>query len=135
MCLFSNMPVALESRFYGRANQPSVVAHLPKATGGHDDARGRGLTADQPQAFIGLDEIAGTLTLGGCGIGDYYLSTCDNLDAALERTAAENKLLVFFSHGISADASTINMKTAMLEHLLRKAAALSIQPVSFADLP
>lgn len=85
MCLFSNMPVALESRFYGRANQPSVVAHLPKATGGHDDAGGRGLTADQPQAFIGLDEIAGTLTLGGCGIGDYYLSTCDNLDAALER--------------------------------------------------
>lgn len=91
--------------------------------------------ADQPQAFIGLDEIAETLTLGGCGIGDYYLSTCDNLDAALERTAAENKLLVFFSHGISADASTINMKTAMLEHLLRKAAALFIQPVSFADLP
>ncbi len=90
--------------------------------------------ADQPQAFIGLDEIGETLTLGGCGIGDYYLSSCDNLDAALE-AAAENKRIVFFSHGISADASTINMKTAMLEYLLRKAAALSIQPVSVADLP
>ena len=33
------------------------------------------------------------------------------------------------------DALTINMKTAMLEYLLRKAAALSIQPVSVADLP
>lgn len=90
--------------------------------------------ADQPQAFIGLDEIGETLTLGGCGIGDYYLSSCDNLDAALE-AAAENKRIVFFSHGLSADALTINMKTAMLEYLLRKAAALSIQPVSFADLP
>ena len=49
--------------------------------------------ADQPQAFLAFEDIAGTLTLGGCGIGEYYASTNDNLDAALEHAAGEKDYL------------------------------------------
>ena len=91
--------------------------------------------ADHDQAFLPFERVADTLTLGGIGIGDYYLSTVENLDGALERTARENRLLTFFSHGISPDATGVDVKTGMLEHLLAKAAELGIAMLAYDDLP
>ena len=91
--------------------------------------------ADHDQVFLPLEQVADTLTLGGVGIGDYYLSTAENLDAALERTARENRLLTFFSHGIFPDAKGVDIRTGLLEHLLSKASELGIAMLSFDELP
>ena len=91
--------------------------------------------ADQPQAFLAFEDIAGTLTLGGCGIGEYYASTNDNLDAALEHAAGENKLIVFFSHGISENPGQVDTGVDMLRHLLQKAAEMKMRLVSMDELP
>lgn len=91
--------------------------------------------ADQPQAFLAFEDIAGTLTLGGCGIGEYYASTNDNLDAALEHAAGENKLIVFFSHGISVNPGPVDTGVDMLRHLLQKASEMGMRLVSMDELP
>ena len=46
-----------------------------------------------------------------------------------------NRLLTFFSHGISPDATGVDVKTGMLEHLLAKAAELGIAMLAYDDLP
>ena len=91
--------------------------------------------ADQEKAYLSLNEIPRTRSLGGCGIGEYYLSTKENLDAALEKAAKENKLIVFFSHGIAPHAKGVHMPLEMLEHLLKKASELKMEIVSFDQLP
>jgi len=91
--------------------------------------------ADQENAYIPLEKIPQTKSLGGCGIGEYYLSTKENLDAALEKAAKENKLIVFFSHGISPHAKRVHMPQELLEHLLKKATELKMSIVGFDQLP
>ncbi|MDD3885541.1 MAG: polysaccharide deacetylase family protein [Victivallaceae bacterium] len=91
--------------------------------------------AEQDDAYIDLDRIAGTPTLGGCGIGEYYLSTEANLDAALERAAGENKLIVFFSHGITDQPRPIDVSVEMLRHCLATAARLGMKIAGFDELP
>ena len=91
--------------------------------------------ADQEKAYIPLEKIPQTKSLGGCGIGEYYLSTEENLDAALEKAAKENKLIVFFSHGISPHATSVHMPQELLEHLLEKASELKMAVVGFDQLP
>ena len=73
--------------------------------------------------------------LGGTGIGEYYATKLEDVDAALEGAAAEKKLLIFFSHGISPDAKSVNMKTAWLEHILEKASSLGLDIIGFDELP
>lgn len=91
--------------------------------------------ADQVNGFIALEDIPKTKVLGGFGIGKYYLSTKENLDAALEKAAVENKLIVFFSHGIYPDATGVHMPVDLLEHLLKKASGLNMAIVGFDQLP
>ena len=91
--------------------------------------------ADQEKAYLSLNEIPRTRSLGGCGIGEYYLSTKENLDAALEKASKENKLIVFFSHGIAPHAKSVNMPLEMLEHLLKKASELKMEIIGFDQLP
>lgn len=91
--------------------------------------------ADQEKVFIPLEEIPRTRVMGGCGIGEFYLSTKENLDAALEKAARENKLIVFFSHGISPGATGVHMPTELLEHLLKKADELKMEIIGFDQLP
>lgn len=91
--------------------------------------------ADQENAYISLEKIPQTKSLGGFGIGEYYLSTKENLDAALEKAARENKLIVFFSHGISPHAAGVHMPQELLEHLLKKARELKMSIVGFDQLP
>ena len=91
--------------------------------------------AEQPQLFIPLPKVAETLTLGGYGVGDYYSSTNDNLDAALAHAAKSNLLIVLFSHGISIDATGVNVRTDMLEHILSTATTLNMAILGFDELP
>ena len=91
--------------------------------------------ADQDRAFMPLEKISSSRVLGGCGIGEFYASTLENLDAALARAAAENKLIVFFSHDIAPDAKSVHMPTEFLTHLLESAATLQMTVAGFNELP
>ena len=65
--------------------------------------------ADYDEAYLALDKIPAQKAMGGNGIGPYYDSTQENLDAALERAAKENKLITFFSHAILPEAKNVHM--------------------------
>lgn len=91
--------------------------------------------ADQDKAFIPLDELRTNRIMGGCGIGEYYNSTEANLDAALERAANENKLIVFFSHDIAPGAKSVHMPSELMEHLLEYASKLQMAIIGFDELP
>jgi len=91
--------------------------------------------ADEDDVYISLSEISKTKALGGCGIGPYYNSTRENLEAALTKAAMENKLIVFFSHGIYPNATGVHMSPELLEFLLKKASELQMQIVGFDQLP
>lgn len=91
--------------------------------------------AEQDCAFYPLDKIAATRTLAGPGIGEYYASTQENLDSALERAASENRLIVFYSHGISMSPGLVDVSTDMLERTLQKACTLKMTIASFDELP
>lgn len=91
--------------------------------------------ADQDKAYISFDELPGKKILGGCGIGAYYDSTIENLNAALIRAAEENLLIVFFSHSIYSEARHVDMPTELLEKLLEKCAELGMVVAGFDELP
>ena len=91
--------------------------------------------ADFPQYFYTYDQVAATPALAGPGIGEYYLTKLENLDAALEKAAAEDSLIIFFSHGIYENAPGIHMPVGVLEHCLNKAASLKMNCIGFNDLP
>ena len=91
--------------------------------------------ADFEEPFIPLDELSSHAVMGGCGIGPFYNSTQENLDAALERAARENKALTFFSHAILPEASGVHMAESMLHAMLVKAADLGMVIAGFNELP
>ncbi len=91
--------------------------------------------ADEDAAFLPLAGLPSRKVLGGCGIGPYYGSSEENLDGALERAARENRLIVFFSHGIVPGARRVDMSPELLEHLLKKASGLRMQILGFDELP
>ena len=91
--------------------------------------------ADCPQCFFTWEKAKNTPALSGPGIGEYYASTFENLDAALEKAAKEDLLIVFYSHGISENAPGINMPTATLRHCLEKASSLGMKCIGYEELP
>ena len=91
--------------------------------------------AEQDKAYIPYDRVPGLRVMGGCGIGAYYESTLDNLDSALTRAAEENRLIVFFSHGIYPGAKSVDMPTELLAHLLEKCSQLGVLAAGFDELP
>lgn len=91
--------------------------------------------ADFDAAYLPLEEISRQQVMGGCGIGPYYDSTQENLDSALKRAAAENKLITFFSHAILPEGRNVHMSVDMLEKMLQKAVALGMVLPGFKELP
>ena len=91
--------------------------------------------ADFPQCFHTYEEVAATPALAGPGIGEYYLTKLENLDAALEKAAAEDLLIIFFSHGIHENAPGIHMPTATLKHCLEKISSLNMKCIGYDELP
>lgn len=91
--------------------------------------------AAQPDAFLPLDAIKNAAVLGGCGIGEYYAATQENLNAALTHCAETNTLLTLFSHGISETPGMVDMHTHTLEQCLAEAARQGIAMAGFDELP
>lgn len=91
--------------------------------------------ADIEKPLIALDRLAARKVMGGWGIGPYYSSTQENLDAALERAARENKAITFFSHAVLPEASGVHMAESMLKATLEKAAGLGMVIAGFNELP
>lgn len=91
--------------------------------------------ADIDKPLIALDKLAVQKIMGGWGIGPYYSSIQENLDAALERSARENKTITFFSHAILPEAKGVHMAEAMLRATLEKAAELGMVIAGFNELP
>ena len=91
--------------------------------------------AEQDRAYIPYAELPRRRVLGGCGIGPYYESTYENLDAALTRAAEENLFILFFSHGILPEARSVHMSEEMLAHLLEKCSELGLLVAGFDELP
>lgn len=90
--------------------------------------------ASQDDAYTSLKKIPSQAVLPGVGIGDFYLSTLENLDAALKRCADNNELIVFFSHNIAPGAGHVHMSTETLLHCLKKAKELGIKIIGIDEL-
>jgi len=84
--------------------------------------------------FLAPEAAAESKVLGGFGIGEYYHTTQAELDDALEYAAKTGSVIVFFSHGISEHPNPVDMKISTLENILKKAAELCLQVVSFDEL-
>lgn len=91
--------------------------------------------AAQPDAFMPLDAVKNAAVLGGCGIGEYYATTQENLNAGLTRCAETNTLLTFFSHGISETPGWVDMHMHTLEQCLAETARQGISMAGFDELP
>ena len=89
----------------------------------------------QPDAFLTMKEAGETSLYCGNGIGEYYLSTFENLEKALKKAAEENLRLTFFSHGISEEPNQISMNKTLLRKCLQTASDLGMQIAGFDDLP
>ena len=85
--------------------------------------------------FFDYEKAKDSWALSGPGIGDFYTTTHENLEAALVRAAKENKLLLFFSHGIHENAQSIHMKTETLRFCLEKASAVGMKIAGMDELP
>ena len=91
--------------------------------------------ADFEEPYVALEKIPVTKVMGGCGIGEYYSSTQENLSAALEKAARENKLITFFSHAILPEPRTVHITIEMLQKTLEKASSLGMVIAGFNELP
>lgn len=91
--------------------------------------------ADFEEPYVSLEELTGHKVMGGCGIGPFYETTQENLDAALEKAAFENKAVTFFSHAVLSEAKTVHMAAATLEAMLEKAAGSGMVIAGFNELP
>ena len=90
--------------------------------------------AEVDEVFLPADQIGSTAWMRGVGIGESYNTDLNDILAALDRVAARNELIVFFSHNITPDAKSINMKTEWLERILAHAHALGMRIVGFDEL-
>lgn len=91
--------------------------------------------ADFDEPYISLEKLSSQKVLGGCGIGPFYESTSENLDAALEKAAAANLAVTFFSHAILPEAKGVHMSEEMAEKILEKASSLGMVIAGFDELP
>ncbi|MBN2641830.1 MAG: polysaccharide deacetylase family protein [Victivallales bacterium] len=91
--------------------------------------------AGQDDAYVPLRTISTKMILPGVGIGAFYSTTLENLDAALKRCADKNELLIFFSHNIASNAGHVHMPTETLHHCLKKAQELKIRVIGIDELP
>ena len=91
--------------------------------------------ADFDEPYTPLEKLQSQKVMGGCGIGPFYESTLENLDAALEKAAVENKAITFFSHAVLSEAKGVHISVGMLEKMLEKASSLGMVIAGFDELP
>ena len=84
--------------------------------------------------YYNLNDIKAPMMLGGGGIGVFYKSDVNELKSRLDKAAAGNSLIVFFSHNIAPGAKGVHMPSEMLEALLSHADKLGMRIVGFDEL-
>ena len=72
--------------------------------------------------------------MGGAGIGSYYETDPKQLKGAIIRAAKENKIVIFFSHGISDNPNFISISTEWLELILKTAQEHGVKVIGFDEL-
>lgn len=84
--------------------------------------------------FQPVSGLAGTKVMRGIGIGEYYHTKPEEIEAVLRRAAAKNEAVTFFSHDIAPGAGHIHMPVEMLAFILRLAASLNMAVPGFDSL-
>ena len=113
-----------------RAGCPGVRPYDPK---GEKKESLRPL-AEVDEVFLPVDQVGSTAWMRGVGIGESYNTDMNDILAALDRAAARNELIVFFSHNIAPNAKSINMKTEWLERILATAKECGVAVVGFDEI-
>jgi len=113
-----------------RAGYPGVRPYDPK----HEKTAGLRPLAEIDEVFLPACKVPATAWMRGIGIGEAYNTDIDDVLAALDRAAARNELVVFFSHNIAPDAKSISMKTEWLERILAHAHSLGMRMEGFDRL-
>lgn len=90
--------------------------------------------AEIDDVYFPAAEIHSRALLRGTGIGEAYNTDIDDICAGIRRAAKNGEAIVFYSHNITADAGTINMKTAWLERMLATARDAGMDILGFDDL-
>ena len=91
--------------------------------------------ADFDKAFTPIDKFEGEKLFRGFGVGEYYGSRLDDLEAVLDRLARNNEVATLFSHGIAPCAKGVNMPLELLVPLVTHASSLGIVMAGLDDVP
>ena len=81
-----------------------------------------------------LSDVRSNRVMSGAGIGSYYESKPEELKGAVIRAAKENKIVTFFSHGISDNPNHISISTEWLEMILKTAQEHGVKVTGFDEL-
>ena len=85
--------------------------------------------------YYPVKEMTGKMVLRGGGIGEFYKTDPDVLKQRLSEAAANNCMIVFFSHNIYPHAPKIHMPTEWLEVILQHAQKLGMSISGINELP
>ena len=85
--------------------------------------------------YYPVKEMTGKMVLRGGGIGEFYKTDPDVLKKRLSEAAANNCMIVFFSHNIYPHAPKIHMPTEWLEVILQHAQKLGMSISGINELP
>ena len=91
--------------------------------------------ANFDKAFTPLAAFEGEKLFRGFGVGEYYSSSWEDLEAVLDRLARNNEVATLYSHGIAPCAKGVNMPLELLVPLVSHARSLGIVMVGLDDVP
>ena len=91
--------------------------------------------ANFDKAFTPIAEFEGEKFFRGFGVGEYYSSRLDDLEAVLDRLAKNNEVATLYSHGIASCAKGVNMPLELLVPLVSHARSLGIVMAGLDDVP
>ena len=101
----------------------------------HAAAAGKDL-AHNDAVFTPVAELAEMSVLNGMGCAvQQYGTSVDVVKAGLGRIAANNEVMVLFSHDIRNSPSTVGMSPTMLEDILATAKELGVRVVGADEIP
>ena len=83
--------------------------------------------AEANDAFLPAADFGKMTAAPAIGVGEYYKTDIDDLLTALDRAAARNEMIAFYSHDISPEAHGVNMKTEWLRRILARARELKME--------
>lgn len=101
----------------------------------HFDYLRAGLGKEKKMIFYPLNKLEKKMALGGKGLGRYYKTNADEIKKLMTQASESNSLIVFFSHDIRQNASSISLEIKLLEEFLAHAAKLNMYIIGFNEIP